>query len=167
MTDLKLDLLQTLSLAGLVYFGGIQLSKRVGWLNRLNIPAAVVGGLLFTLLVVVLRSQGMTVQFDTALQSTLSVAFFTSIGMSASIAHLGTLDRNLAISVDTGQGLADRPVQRRRDCQELTAWVAAVPLRGMGMPPEMVAGTQRELVMARPWVVRSRTPLWAVTPPRE
>jgi glutamate:Na+ symporter, ESS family len=88
MTDLKLDLLQTLSLAGLVYFGGIQLRKRVGWLDRLNIPAAVVGGLCFTLLVLLLRSQGMNVQFDTALQSTLSVAFFTSIGMSASLALL-------------------------------------------------------------------------------
>ena len=88
MTDLKLDLLQTLSLAGLVYFGGIQLRKRVGWLDRLNIPAAVVGGLFFTLLVMVLRWQGVAVQFDTALQSTLSVAFFTSIGMSASLALL-------------------------------------------------------------------------------
>jgi glutamate:Na+ symporter, ESS family len=88
MTDFKLDLLQTLSLAGLVYFGGIQLRKRVGWLDRLNIPAAVVGGLLFTLLVVVLRLQGINVQFDTDLQSTLSVAFFTSIGMSASLALL-------------------------------------------------------------------------------
>ena len=88
MTDLKLDLLQTLSLAGLVYFGGIQLRKRVGWLDRLNIPAAVVGGLFFTLLVLLLRSQRVIVQFDTALQSTLSVAFFTSIGMSASLALL-------------------------------------------------------------------------------
>lgn len=88
MTDLKLDLLQTLSLAGLVYFGGIQLRKRVGWLDRLNIPAAVVGGLLFTLLVLVLRRQGVNVGFDTALQSTLSIAFFTSIGMSASLALL-------------------------------------------------------------------------------
>jgi ESS family glutamate:Na+ symporter len=88
LTDLKLDLLQTLSLAGLVYFGGIQLRKRVGWLDRLNIPAAVVGGLFFTLLVLVLRWQGVNVQFDTALQSTLSVAFFTSIGMSASLALL-------------------------------------------------------------------------------
>ena len=88
MTELKLDLLQTLSLAGLVYFGGIQLRKRIAWLDRMNIPAAVVGGLFFTLFVMVLRSQGVSVQFDTALQSTLSVAFFTSIGMSASLALL-------------------------------------------------------------------------------
>ncbi|MGI8818658.1 MAG: sodium/glutamate symporter [Gemmatimonadales bacterium] len=88
MTDIKLDLLQTLSLAALVYFGGIQLKKRVRWLDRLNIPAAVVGGLCFTLLVILLRERSISVQLDTALQSTLSVAFFTSIGMSASLALL-------------------------------------------------------------------------------
>jgi ESS family glutamate:Na+ symporter len=88
MTDIKLDLLQTLSLAALVYFAGIQLRKRVAWLDRLNIPAAVVGGLCFTLLVMLLRERGIAVQLDTALQSTLSVAFFTSIGMSASLALL-------------------------------------------------------------------------------
>jgi len=88
MTEFKLNLLQTLSLAFLVYFGGIQLRKRIGWLDRLNIPAAVVGGLLFTLSVMLLRSQSITIQLDTALQSTLSVAFFTSIGMGASLALL-------------------------------------------------------------------------------
>jgi ESS family glutamate:Na+ symporter len=88
MTDIKLDLLQTLSLAGLVYFGGIQLRKRIAWLDRLNIPAAVVGGLLFTTLVLILRNWSITVQLDTSMQATLSVAFFTSIGMGASLALL-------------------------------------------------------------------------------
>jgi ESS family glutamate:Na+ symporter len=88
MTELKLDLLQTLSLAGLVYFGGIQLRKRIAWLDRLNIPAAVVGGLLFTTLVLLLRQRSITIVLDTAMQATLSVAFFTSIGMGASLALL-------------------------------------------------------------------------------
>jgi len=66
-----------------------------------------------------------------------------------------------------GQGLAERPVHLRRDCQEVMARVAAAPWRGMGMPPEMTAGTQREAVTARPRRVRSRTPLWAVGPPPE
>lgn len=88
MTDIKLDLLQTLSLAGLVYFGGIQLRKRIAWLDRLNIPAAVVGGLLFTTLVVVLRNWSISIQLDTSMQATLSVTFFTSIGMGASLALL-------------------------------------------------------------------------------
>jgi glutamate:Na+ symporter, ESS family len=88
MTELKLDLLQTLSLAGLVYFGGIQLRKRIAWLDRLNIPAAVVGGLLFTTMVLLLRQRSITIVLDTAMQATLSVAFFTSIGLGASLALL-------------------------------------------------------------------------------
>jgi ESS family glutamate:Na+ symporter len=88
MTQLKLDLLQTLTLAALVYFAGIQLRRRVRWLDRLNIPAAVVGGLLFTLLVLLLRRWDISIQLDTAMQATLSVAFFTSIGMGASLALL-------------------------------------------------------------------------------
>jgi ESS family glutamate:Na+ symporter len=90
MRELKLDLLQTLALAALVYFGGIQLRRRVRWLDRLNIPAAVVGGLLFTLLVLLLRRWHISIQMDTAMQATLSVAFFTSIGMGASLALLRT-----------------------------------------------------------------------------
>jgi glutamate:Na+ symporter, ESS family len=88
MTQLKLDLLQTLTLAALVYFAGIQLRKRVAWLDALNIPAAVLGGLLFTFVVFLLHDRVLNLQLDTALQPTLSVAFFTSIGMGASIALL-------------------------------------------------------------------------------
>ena len=88
MTQLKLDLLQTLTLAALVYYAGVQLTKRVAWLERLNIPAAVVGGLLFTVLMLMLRQWSVGVELDTALQTTLSVAFFTSIGMGASLALL-------------------------------------------------------------------------------
>ncbi|HEX6435175.1 MAG TPA: sodium/glutamate symporter [Gemmatimonadales bacterium] len=88
MTELKLDLLQTLTLAGLVYWLGIQLQKRIAIINRLNIPSAVVGGLLFTTLVLVLRQWSVSIQLDTTLQPTLSVAFFTSIGMGASLALL-------------------------------------------------------------------------------
>src|SRR5215210_8224519 len=88
MLDLKLDLLQTLTLAALVYFAGIQLRTRITWLDRLNIPSAVVGGLLFTTLVLLLHDRVLTLQLDTALQPLLSVAFFTSIGMGASLALL-------------------------------------------------------------------------------
>jgi len=85
---LELDLLQTLSLAALVYFAGIVLKKRVAWLDRLNIPAAVIGGLLFTTVVFALHERVLTLTLDTALQTTLSVAFFTTIGMGASLALL-------------------------------------------------------------------------------
>ena len=88
MVTLKLDLLQTLSLAAVLYFVGLQLRQRIALLDRLNIPAAVVGGLLFALLVLVGRDRFLTVQLDTSAQPVLSVAFFSSIGMGASLALL-------------------------------------------------------------------------------
>jgi glutamate:Na+ symporter, ESS family len=88
MLTLKLDLLQTLSVAAVLYFIGLQLRQRIGWLDRLNIPAAVVGGMLFALLVLAGRDRFLSVQLDTAAQPVLSVAFFSTIGMSASLALL-------------------------------------------------------------------------------
>ena len=90
MITLELDLLQTLSLAAVVYFIGIQLRKRVAWIDRLNIPAAVVGGLIFTLLTLVTHDRLLSVRLTTSMQPVLSVAFFTSIGMGASLAVLRT-----------------------------------------------------------------------------
>jgi ESS family glutamate:Na+ symporter len=88
MINLKLDLLQTLSLAAVVYYAGIQLRRHVGWIDRLNIPAAVVGGLVFTALTFVTHDRLLSVELDTSAQTVLSVAFFTSIGMGASLALL-------------------------------------------------------------------------------
>jgi glutamate:Na+ symporter, ESS family len=88
MLSLKLDLLQTLSVAAVLYYLGLQLRQRIAVLDRLNIPAAVVGGLLFALLVLVGRDRFLSVQLDTSAQAVLSVAFFSTIGMGASLALL-------------------------------------------------------------------------------
>lgn len=87
MLALKLDLLQTLTVAAVLYYVGLQLRQRIAWLDRVNIPAAVVGGLLFTTFATAARG-AVSIQLDTSAQSLLSVAFFTSIGMGASIALL-------------------------------------------------------------------------------
>jgi glutamate:Na+ symporter, ESS family len=88
MLSLKLDLLQTLSVAAVLYYIGLQLRRRIAVLDRLNIPAAVVGGLLFALLVLAGRDRFLAVQLDTSAQPVLSVAFFSTIGMGASLALL-------------------------------------------------------------------------------
>lgn len=88
MINLELDLLQTLSLAAVVYFAGIQLKRRIRWIDRLNIPAAVVGGLVFTFLTFLTHDRLLSVRLNTTMQPVLSVAFFTSIGMGASLAVL-------------------------------------------------------------------------------
>lgn len=88
VATLKLDLLQTLTLAAVVYFLGLQLRRRIRILDRLNIPSAVVGGLLFAALVLIARDRLLNFELDTAMQQTFNVAFFTTIGMGASMAVL-------------------------------------------------------------------------------
>lgn len=85
---LKLDLLQTLTLAAVVYFLGLVLRQRIKVLDRLNIPSAVVGGLVFAVLVLITRDRVLNLELDTSMQATLNVAFFTTIGMGASVAVL-------------------------------------------------------------------------------
>lgn len=87
---LELDLLQTLTLAAVVYFAGVLLRRRVGLLDRLNIPSAVIGGLLFAAVVLLLRDRVVNLRLETSAQPLLNVAFFTTIGMGASVALLRT-----------------------------------------------------------------------------
>jgi len=90
MPTFQLDLLQTLALATVVYFAGVALRRHIALLDRLNIPSAVVGGLAFALVVLVCRDRVFNLQLQTAAQPVLNVAFFTTIGMGASLAVLRT-----------------------------------------------------------------------------
>jgi len=86
---LTLDMIQTLALAAVILFVGYGVRRRVGVLDRFNIPAPVVGGFLFAAAALALRQTGvLTFTFDTALQSPLMVAFFTTIGLGASLGLL-------------------------------------------------------------------------------
>jgi ESS family glutamate:Na+ symporter len=83
---MKLDLIQTVTLAGLALFLGYALRRLIPVLARLNIPAPVIGGLIVAVAILFARSRGLAVpEFDTSLQRPLMVAFFTSIGFAASL----------------------------------------------------------------------------------
>lgn len=81
----KPDAVQTLAFAAAVLLVGLLLRRAVPIIDRLNIPAPVVGGLLAAVIILLMRNSVATFQFDTTLQPILNVAFFTSIGMSASL----------------------------------------------------------------------------------
>ncbi|MFN0177579.1 MAG: sodium/glutamate symporter [Gemmatimonadales bacterium] len=86
---LKLDMIQTLAVAALVLFLGYGIRRRVGLLDRFNIPAPVIGGFLFATAALVLRQTGvLAFEFDTTLQAPFMVAFFTTIGLGASLGLL-------------------------------------------------------------------------------
>ena len=85
----KLDMIQTVALASVVLFIGYGIRRRVGVLDRFNIPAPVVGGFLFAAAALALRQAGiLAFEFDTALQTPFMVAFFTTIGLGASLGLL-------------------------------------------------------------------------------
>jgi len=89
VTTLKFDLIQTVALASVVLFAGYGVRRRIGVLDRFNIPAPVVGGFLFAAVALALRQAGiLALEFDTLLQSPFMVAFFTSIGLGASLGLL-------------------------------------------------------------------------------
>ncbi|EAX48844.1 sodium/glutamate symporter [Thermosinus carboxydivorans Nor1] len=83
---LKLNMIQTVALAIIVYYLGAAIRRRIPLLIRFSIPAPVVGGLLFAGLATFLRTQGILgFELDSTMQSALMIMFFTTIGMGASV----------------------------------------------------------------------------------
>ncbi len=96
--NIELDLIQSLAVTGLLLVLGEVLRHRVGFLTRFCIPGPVIGGFLFSLLVLALRqSGGATILVDTSLQTPAMVAFFTTIGLGASFRLLKLGGRFLVV----------------------------------------------------------------------
>ncbi|MEO6080949.1 MAG: sodium/glutamate symporter [Steroidobacteraceae bacterium] len=86
---LQLDLIQTLAFGGVALLAGYGLRRLLPVLARLNMPAAVLGGLLVSVIVWGAQSLGVTLfRFDTTLQNPLMIAFFTTVGFGASVSLL-------------------------------------------------------------------------------
>lgn len=84
--ELNLNLYETMALVCLVFFIGRYLPNKITALSKYCIPPAVVGGFLFSLLILIFHMTGIiTLNLDTTLQNIFMTAFFTSIGFTASI----------------------------------------------------------------------------------
>jgi ESS family glutamate:Na+ symporter len=82
---LKLTSIQLLGLAGLGAAAGNWIKRRVPVLDRLNVPAPIVGGMLYALLALALRDRVVNLDADTSLRDLLQIAFFTTIGLSVRV----------------------------------------------------------------------------------
>ncbi len=78
------DQITTIFLAVLFLTIGTFIIKKVGIFQRFCIPAPVVGGLLFALIVTISKSAGFEITLDTSLQSLFMITFFTTVGLGAS-----------------------------------------------------------------------------------
>ncbi|MDZ7637446.1 MAG: sodium/glutamate symporter [Bryobacterales bacterium] len=85
MTTLKLDAIQVLALSGFGVAIGVYLKRWIPFLDRVNVPASVAGGLVYSLLILALRDRVMNFDMDLVLQRVLMIAFFTTVGMGASL----------------------------------------------------------------------------------
>lgn len=83
---IKLDIIQTLAVAVVVLFIGRFVKKYVKCLERLCIPDPVVGGIIFSLLMLAGYSSGVCVlELDTTLQNVFMTVFFTAVGFTCDL----------------------------------------------------------------------------------
>jgi len=107
MLTLQLDALTTVALALVLLAMGAQLKKHSYWLRQLCVPAPVIGGFGFALVVWLLRNQQwLDIKLDTAMQTPLMVVFFTTVGLGGSLGLLRQGGKILFVYLGACWGLA-------------------------------------------------------------
>ncbi len=97
MTTLKLDPIQVLAISGFGIAVGVYLKRWIPFIERVNVPTSVAGGLVFSLLILALRDRVINFEMDLVLQRVLMIAFFTTVGMGASLRLLKVGGRLMAV----------------------------------------------------------------------
>lgn len=104
---IQLDAVQTVAFAGLTLFAGYALCRAIPFFRRYNLPEPVVGGLLVALAVWWAHSQQITLfELDTSLRTPLMVAFFTTLGINASVRLLRISGRQVMLFLAIGSVFA-------------------------------------------------------------
>ena len=83
--NINLDMISTVALGSLLLLFGNFLKRKIKLLEKFCIPGPVIGGLLFAIMIFILKTSNMlNISMDTTLQSHFMIAFFTTIGLGAS-----------------------------------------------------------------------------------
>lgn len=117
LITLKLNAIEMLGLAAFGVVMGAWLKRWLPALDRLHIPASIAGGLVYAVLALVLRDRFVNFEVEPSVRDVLMVAFFTTIGMHASlellraggrqvVIFLGAAVLGLAIQIVWGVGAA-------------------------------------------------------------
>lgn len=95
---MEISVTQTLIISILVFSIGSLLHNQFRWLRKFNIPATVVGGILCSLIVVIIYvTTGREITFDLSLRDLLLLIFFSTIGLFAKLRTLA--DGGLALGL--------------------------------------------------------------------
>lgn len=89
MSAVPVDSFLTITLAILVFFAGVHLNRRIGFLRRYNIPEPVTGGLLAAIVIFLIYFIGkIELSFTLDTRDQLLVYFFTCVGINARFSDL-------------------------------------------------------------------------------
>lgn len=89
---------QTIAVAVVALVIGMFLKKRVSFLDRFCIPAPVIGGLIFSIITLILYLTNiLEIDFDDTLKNVCMVFFFTSVGFQANLKVLKSGGKGLLI----------------------------------------------------------------------
>ncbi len=95
---ISLDMLQSAGVGALALVVGMILTHRVKWLQKFCIPSPVSGGIIFSLITLVLYSFfDIEVSFDGTLKEAFMLAFFSSVGFQSNLRVLRQGGRTLVI----------------------------------------------------------------------
>ncbi|MBB6066311.1 ESS family glutamate:Na+ symporter [Pseudoxanthomonas broegbernensis] len=102
-----MDAVQTVAFGGLALFAGYALCRTIPVLSRYNLPEPVIGGLLVALAAWWAHGRGTTLfELDTSLQAPLMIAFFTTMGVNASLGLLKISGRQVVLFLALASGFA-------------------------------------------------------------
>ena len=98
MTSIELDMIQTAGIGALALIVGMVLTRRVAFLQKFCVPSPVSGGIIFSLITLVLYGWfDVVVSFDGTLKDVFMLAFFTSVGFQSDLKVLKQGGRLLII----------------------------------------------------------------------
>ena len=86
MTSFELDMIQTAGIGALALIVGMVLTRRVAFLQKFCVPSPVSGGIIFSLITLMLYGWfDVVVSFDGTLKDVFMLAFFTSVGFQSDL----------------------------------------------------------------------------------
>ena len=101
--EIQLDILESLGVAIIAYMLGVFIKNRVNFFQKFFIPSPVIGGLIISLINLILNQSGLGFfKFDDIIQDFFMNIFFTSIGLACSFKVLkksGWLGIKLAFAI--------------------------------------------------------------------
>ena len=86
MVSFELDMIQTAGIGALALIVGMILTRKVTFLQKFCVPSPVSGGIIFSLITLILYSWfGIEVSFNATLSGAFMLAFFTSVGFQSDL----------------------------------------------------------------------------------